>query len=145
MKDLISAVEQGNLEVTKELFSTGTFSQVEKDLALGRACCYGQLDVASFLVEQGADPNGRYMDGESDDYGPVILASCEFLKAEGVLFLLDQGANPNGYPPDSTHTQCCTPLEMVNNTYAKNEEGKRRCIDGLIAAGAEPLTGPADH
>jgi len=137
MNPLPSAADKGDLKTVRNLMKAADPSQTDKDLALGRACCAGHFEVAQFLVENGADPNGQYQtkDGRFE-YGPIILASCEFLNAEGVKFLLDCGANPNGNPPDSQHMQSCTPLEMVNSTYAKNEEGKRRCIDLLIAAGA---------
>ena len=137
MNALAKAADQGEHEVVLKILRESRSSQPELDLALARACCNGHLEVAETLVKGGADPNGQYetADGEPE-YGPVILASCEFLCAEGLKFLLGHGAHPQGNHPESGRFQACTPLEMVRSTYVENDEARRQCLDLLQDAGA---------
>lgn len=102
MNPLVRAADQGNLDSFQSLLGESPVSQSELDLSRARACCNGHLEIARLLVERGADPNGQYPTAEEEpDYGPAILASCEFLCFEGVKFLLEQGASPHGNPPES--------------------------------------------
>ena len=138
MPSLARAADQGAVSDVESILNSSNPDQADLDLALARACCSGHLDVARLLVEHGADPNGQYRTPEGNfDYGPVILASCEFLCVAGVQFLLEQGANPNGNIPDSGHFQACTPLEMVDQTYQQDDEARQKCRDLLAAAGAQ--------
>lgn len=136
MNTLPTSANDGDIDSVKNQLADGHVSQADKDLALGRACCMSRLRIADLLLEHGADPNGQYETAPSEfKYGPIILASCEFLNPAGLKWLLDNGADPNGNPPNSEHFQCLTPLEMVRDTYSKNTENRQACIDLLVAAG----------
>ena len=136
MTSLPKAADDGDIDAVGLHLENGQASQANKDLALARACCSGHTEIAELLFEHGADPNGQYQTAPGEfRYGPIILASCEFLNPVGVKWLLDNGANPNGNPPDSKHFQSNTPLEMVRDTYVTNEENRIRCIELLVAAG----------
>ena len=137
MNPLPKAADEGNLKSVKLLLDAGESSQADLDLALGRACCSGHYDIAELVLAHGADPNGQYETSQGKfEYGPIILASCEFLNPEGVKWLLDHGANAQGNSPDSGFFQCATPLQMVYDTYVEHEENKQKCIDLLTIAGA---------
>ena len=137
MNPLPKAADEGNLDAVKSLLVAKQFSRADLDLALGRACCSGHYDVAEVVLSHGADPNGQYETASGKfEYGPIILASCEFLNPDGVKWLLDHGANPNGNAPDSGHFQCTTPLQMVHETYVEHEANQQKCIELLKAAGA---------
>ncbi len=75
--------------------------------------------------------NGAY----SDDYGPVILASCEFLNPDGVRFLLDHGASPNLDPAFSKDI-FASPLRMVFGTYVRSPH-KHEIVEMLVTSGAK--------
>ena len=136
MNPLPTAANNGDTESVRTLLVDQQVSQADKDLALGRACCMSHLRIADLLIEHGADPNGQYESAPNEfKYGPIILASCEFLNPIGLKWLLENGADANGYPSNSGHFQCLTPLEMVRDTYSPNTENKQACIDLLVAAG----------
>ena len=138
MNLLPKAADEGNLESGISCLDSEQFSQADLDLALGRACCSGHYNIAELLLARGADPNGQYETASGKfEYGPIILASCEFLNPDGVKWLLDRGANPEGNPPESGHFQCMTPLQMVHDTYVEHEANKQKCIELLNAAGAK--------
>ena len=146
MNPLPAAANDGDIKAVETYLAEGRASQTDKDLALGRACCSGHLNIAGLLLEHGADPNGQYETAPGEfKYGPIILASCEFLNAAAVKWLLDHGADPNGNPPGSEHFQSLSPLEMVRDTYSKNTENRQDCIDLLVAAGGrlpDDMAGP---
>lgn len=132
---LAKSADEGHFAAVREHFDQTPPGQVEMDLALARACCNGRLEIAGFLIDQGADPNGQYRTPEGNfDYGPIILASCEFLNVEGIRFLVDRGANPAGNLPDSKFQQVCTPLEMVEKSYQEDEAARRDCMELLTTA-----------
>ncbi|MEM1084842.1 MAG: hypothetical protein AAGI48_12090 [Verrucomicrobiota bacterium] len=137
MSELVKSANRGDRERVLELLGASEHVKAELDLALARACCSDHLEVAEVLLQHGADPNGQYETAEDEpDYGPIILASCEFLCGGGVAFLLRHGADPNGNPPESGRPQACTPLEMVRNSYMKNEDARDECERLLLEAGA---------
>ena len=138
MNPLPKAADAGNIDAVELLLDAGEFSQADLDLALGRACCSGHYNIAELVLAHGADPNGQYETAPGKfEYGPIILASCEFLNPDGVKWLLDHGANPEGHSPDSGLFQCTTPLQMVHDTYVEHEAHKQRCSELLKAAGAK--------
>lgn len=136
MNPLATAADTGDLPTAMSLLQIG-LSQADKDMALARACCQSHFEIAELLLTNGADPNGQY---ESEpgrfEYGPIILASCEFLNADGIKWLIEHGADPNGNSADSEHFQCLTPLAMVKETYVDDQKRRQTCVDLLIKSGA---------
>ncbi len=138
MERVPQAANDGDLSTVRTALQQNDVPQASKDLALARACCSSHFEIARLLVEHGANPNGQYESAAGKfEYGPIILAPCEFLNAEGVKWLLDKGADPNGNPLDSEHFQACTPLEMVRDTYMTDDEARERCRQLLLASGAK--------
>ncbi|MFT7619974.1 MAG: ankyrin repeat protein [Planctomycetota bacterium] len=135
MNPLPDAANQGDLKLVSDLLGV-PHPQYDMDLALARACCSGFFDVAQALIDAGADPNGQYSPDGTFEYGPIILASCELLRADGIKFLLSNGADPRGNSSDSNFPQCHSPLEMIAASYSKGEEKKAACLELLKAAGA---------
>lgn len=137
MHSLPKAADIGDLEAVIAQQDSGSATQAEQDLALARACCQGHFRIADLLVNGGADPNGQYETAPGVfDYGPILLASCEFLNPQGVEYLLKHGANPNGNAVGSGCFQVKTPLEMVRDSYQTSEDDRKRCTELLINAGA---------
>ncbi len=131
LEQLGDAANRGDIGETRRLVDPGRCEQGVLDFALARATCMKHLGVADYLVEHGANVNGAY----GGDYGPVILASCEFLNPDGVRFLLDHGANPNLEGSFSKDT-FASPLGMALGTYVRSPN-KYEVVEMLLAAGAK--------
>ncbi|MCX5753137.1 MAG: ankyrin repeat domain-containing protein [Candidatus Krumholzibacteria bacterium] len=88
------AARRGNLDVLKQLVAAGLSLSCGPDqwgaTPLGGAAQRGQMEVMTFLLENGANPNEVPPDGES----PLMNAAGAG-KRDAVRLLLDKGADPN--------------------------------------------------
>jgi ankyrin repeat protein len=76
---LLDASYCGHIEIVKALFAKGATALLNR--ALGRACANGKLDVAKFLISQGAT-----------DLDDALEQACFTEQLEVVFFLIKQGA-----------------------------------------------------
>jgi ankyrin repeat protein len=95
--------------------------------AFDRACLQGQLETARRLHAMGARP------------GPgSVMGPCETLNSRGLAFLLDLGADLS-----DDHGDRLAPVAMVLETYSRNPEGKRECLELMARHGVGlPDTAP---
>lgn len=98
------------------------------DFAFDRAALQGRIATARLLHGFGARPARD-----------AVMGPAESLNAAGMEFLLDLGAEVSDAAGDAL-----APFAMVLETYARNPEGKHRCLELLAArAGVElPDTPP---
>jgi hypothetical protein len=80
--------------------------------ALGRALLHGDIDIAKWLHQQGAE----FTPG-------IIMGSCETLNDRGFGFLDDAGATLADANGDKL-----APLAMILETYSRNPEGKHAIL-----------------
>ncbi len=123
---VIDAAEAGTLADVRKLVSTGgDVNMASNDIRhlspLQAAVRRRDLEMAAFLLEQGADLNYR------GEWGaPVLfLASTSFYSAKMTELLLRRGADPN-----STDRDGLTPLCLVAETYWPD------VVETLIKGGA---------
>jgi hypothetical protein len=89
--------------------------------AFDRACLQGQLQTARLLYDFGARP-----------VKDSIMGPAETLNAHGMELLLEMGAAISDGSGDRL-----APVAMVLETYARNPEGKHRCLDVLARNGID--------
>jgi len=95
--------------------------------AFDRACLQGRLDTARQLYAMGARPA---LDS--------VMGPAETQNSAGMAFLLDLGAEIS-----DAHGDRLAPVAMVLETYCRNPEGKRRCLELFAEHGIElPDTPP---
>jgi hypothetical protein len=95
--------------------------------AFERACLQGQLDTARRLHAMG----GRPVAGS-------VMGPCETQSGSGLALLLELGAELADKTGDPL-----APVAMVLGTYARNPEGKHRCLEIAAERGiALPDTAP---
>ena len=85
--------------------------------AFDRACLQGQLATASRLFAMSARPRPG-----------AVMGPCETLNADGLEYLLGLGAELA-----DEHGDRLAPVALLLQTYARNPDGKHRCL-GLVAA-----------
>jgi hypothetical protein len=95
--------------------------------AFGRACLQGRIETARRLVAMGARP----AQGE-------VMGPAETLNASGMEFLLEMGA-----PIADQHGDPLAPVAMLLETYARNPDGKRRCLELFAERGVTLPDTPA--
>jgi hypothetical protein len=137
---LIRAINGGDEDEARRPLARGGYTQEDLTLALARAACYSRFDLADELIARGADVNGDYP--TTGDYGPILLAACEFLNADAIAFLIERGAQVDPPGRDTKFPQQNTPLRMVLGTYERRPDRRHRCLDVLIDAGATFDDGP---
>lgn len=86
--ELFYAASAGDYELVEKLVTSA--DQDEKNRALAQAAALSHFNTASFLIKQGADPNGLFR----EDYGTVLFPACEYVNPNGISFLLRKGADP---------------------------------------------------
>jgi hypothetical protein len=95
--------------------------------AFDRACLQGRIDTARRLHAMGARP------------GPgCVMGPCETQNGEGLALLLELGAaiaDRDGDP--------LAPVALLLETYARNPEGKHRCLDLFAGRGIDLPDTPA--
>jgi len=131
---LPAAANRNDLVEVQRILGEGKFTQHDLDLALARAVLKfkERRAIAELLIEYGADPDGQY----GANYGPVVLAPCESLDADGIQFLVDHGADV-AFAPMASKYGPQSPLRMVLGTYSRGSNAvKHRCIDILLEHGA---------
>ncbi|MBK36938.1 MAG: hypothetical protein CME26_15590 [Gemmatimonadetes bacterium] len=89
---LIDHIHANRQQEAIDVLRTHGFIEEDLTLALARAACYSRFEVADALIERGADPSGDYPGG---NFGPILLAACEFLNPDGIRYLVEQGARVN--------------------------------------------------
>ena len=142
---LFGASNRGDIEEVRKLINSYHFEKSELNLPLSRATCNMSGERADdyracsdYLIDRGADVNGEC----GNDYGPIILASCEFLNPEGLQYLIDRGALVQTAERVTRYPATNTPMKMVLGTYDRRPDRKHRCLDILIEAGANYEDGP---
>jgi hypothetical protein len=110
------AANLGRLEMVKIIATLGA-----KDFqhAFDRALLQGHLEIAGWLIQQGA----QLLPG-------IIMGSCETLNDGGFSFLDEAGA-----PLTDVNGDRLAPLAMVLETYSRNPEGKHAILKRLRARG----------
>ena len=106
---LSHAANLGRLDMVKTIAGLGA-----KDIqhAFGRALLHGDIDIAQWLHQQGAE------------FAPgIIMGSCETLNDRGFGFLDDTGASLADANGDTL-----APLAMVLETYSRNPTGKHAIL-----------------
>jgi hypothetical protein len=95
--------------------------------AFDRACLQSQIETARLLYRMGARP----VDGS-------VTGPCETLSPSGLAFQLELGARLC-----DEHGDPLAPIGMVLETYCRNPEGKRGCLEMFATLGvALPDTVP---
>ncbi|KXG50107.1 uncharacterized protein PGRI_060740 [Penicillium griseofulvum] len=123
---LITKIQFGDLESIKYLVETAK-ADVNNCDALEYAAQWGGLEILNFLVEAGADVNGRSTSGR---YGsPLAAASSRSNYFEPLGFLLASGADPN-LPLLSGHFGSALAVACA--------EGGPEAVRRLLSAGADP-------
>ncbi len=95
--------------------------------AFGRAVLRGKIDAARQLLTMGARP----MPGE-------VMGPCEGQNADGLELLLELGADLA-----DEHGNRIAPVSMLLGTYARNTDGRHRCLEMCAARGVELPDTPA--
>jgi Ankyrin repeat len=91
--------------------------------AFDRAILQGRVDTARRLYALGARPNGA-----------TVLGACETQSAAGLELALELGASL---------TDSLAPVAMLLQTYSRNPERKRRCLELVVEHGIDlPDTPP---
>jgi len=92
-----------------------------KDLqyAFERACLQGRIETARRLYELGARP-----------IAGSVMGPCESLNADGLALLLELGASFSDALGDRL-----APVALLLQTYARDPEGKHRCLEIAEAQG----------
>ena len=121
---LVAAIEKGELQWVQVRVAKENIDAVLSNAmtALHVATYHGQLAVAQYLLDTGADPN------IANRYGvtPLMLASANGDNTF-VSLLLKAGADPNKTSPEGE-----TPLMLAARA------GKLDCIGSLLEQGADP-------
>ncbi|TDW99828.1 ankyrin repeat domain-containing protein [Dinghuibacter silviterrae] len=112
------AANLGRLDMVKTIATLGA-----KDFqhAFDRALLHGDIDIARWLLEQGATLTPG-----------IIMGSCETLNERGFGFLDDAGV-----PLTDEKGDRLAPLAMVLETYSRHPEGKHAILQRFRARGYE--------
>lgn len=112
------AANLNRLEMVKTIAALGA-----KDFqhAFGRALLHGDIEIAKWLLEQGAS------------FHPgIIMGSCETLNLNGFAFLDDEGA-----PFTDGRGNSQAPFAMILETYSRRPKGKHEILKRFKARGYE--------
>lgn len=112
------AANLNRLEMVKIIAALGA-----KDFqhAFGRALLHGDIEIAKWLLEQGAS----FQPG-------IIMGSCETLNLNGFAFLDDEGA-----PFTDGEGNSQAPFAMILETYSRHPKGKHEILKRFKARGYE--------
>ena len=118
---LAVAVKYGDVKQISEAIGTG-LGQSERDELLGLASRYGQIEVMSLLLENGANAETK------DKFGrTAMLAAVQSRNTEAVTSLLARGADAN-----ARDLQLGTPLQRAAGFF-----GNEQMVLALVKAGAD--------
>ena len=134
MEPLPAAANRNDLLEVRAILEKGPFTQYDLDLALARSVLAfrERREIAEFLIEHGADPDGQY----GSNYGPIALVTGECLDPDGLEFLISKGADV-AFPPMNTKYGKASMMISVLGTYQRgSNEAKHRCINILLREGA---------
>lgn len=117
-KSIHAAVVSGDLSTVKQLLKSGTDIN-EKEPAGGSsplisACVFNQTEIATFLIESGADINFRNNDGSTALHTAAFFCRTELVKA-----LLKAGADKSlkNNAGSTAQASVLAPFEMVKGVY----------------------------
>ena len=133
---LLSAAEQGNLELTKLLIEKDAdinFHTKGNDSPLTAAAAKGHLEVVEYLIEKGADVNQNIL-----GVGTALAAATESNQNQVVKYLIDNGAEENPRLAPEAHSSDA--IKVVNATapiLKAIEEGDFEKLQQLIAEGED--------
>ncbi len=120
------AAETGDLETVKQLLAEDPSLLYQLDEngkpPFNRACYRGQIEVAAYLLKQGADINTKSSNGSTSLHGAGFYGFPDMAN-----WLLEHGADPD-IPNDAGYTP------LLSSAIAGNVD----IADMLIAAGANP-------
>jgi hypothetical protein len=135
---LFEAALAGDLDAVKQHIAAGTDLNLNdpnpsgnKDTALGMAAAFGKTDVATALIEGGADLDARNKDGSTPLHAASFLCYPEIVQA-----LLDKGADKN-----ARNNSGSTPLEGVELPWGI-VKGIYELLDAILF---KPLEAPLDY
>jgi len=98
MSELVWGIKNGDIEAVKDIVENKKINvnaQIDGRVPLHYAADYGQVDVLTYLLDKGADPNVLDKHGIS-----VVLAAIWEGHTECVKILLKNGASKSGTTPD---------------------------------------------
>ena len=125
-EDLASAITDGDLEATKRLVDDGVSIDSRRpeggSTPLSTASTYGRLDIATFLIEQGADVSGT-----NDDGNTPLLVAAFFCRTAIVELLLENGASVS-----TKNDRGETPIDVVSAAWSPDLAGIYNYIGGLV-------------
>lgn len=134
------AVSRGNAEAVLALLEDGTFEQAELGESLYQAMANGDYDIATALIEHGADANHEF--GEYDS--SLLHAAVLWYEVGATEFLLQQGADPNHVDRLGRSPLVVT---LLSRAKAHSDESQREAseiVAMLLAAGADPTLAAAN-
>jgi ankyrin repeat protein len=151
-KALVEAIEKGDLEQLKSLISKGADANTNVDAAvswhvdgepedfelrqgltlLNLAIIHRQADIATFLINQGADVNGR--DGFDNHKTPLHYVA-HFGTAALAKLLIAKGADVNAR--ESQGRGDWTPLHCVTSNHNPDRKDQLEVAKLLISNGAD--------
>jgi len=120
------AAMTGNTAAVEQHIRAGTDINAKEDLSgstpLMVATTFGKVEVARFLISEGAD-----LDARNNSGGTALHVACFFCQPEIVELLLNAGADPN-----QLNTWQLTPLEVATSEFdAELEEVYRHSYGSL--------------
>jgi hypothetical protein len=124
--DIWKAAATGNIDAIKKHLETGADVDTKEPTGgstpLLVAATFGQVEVANFLIEKGANVNAGSNDGATALHGAAFFCHTEIVK-----LLLDKGAEVN---PKNIRGE--TPLYSVAGEWSQELEGVYKWIAELL-------------
>lgn len=138
---VFSAFKKRDFSKLKYLFDRGVYVDMF-DLNLGeslltKSVAQNDLEMATFLLKNGADPNFRMRNSDSGQTYP-ILAAAGAAHIEAVSLLIRHGADINA---TGTYSYETNPVRQAlwNASFEKNSlESHIKMLDWLLRNGADP-------
>jgi hypothetical protein len=93
----------------------------DKQKAFDRACLQGQLSTARLLFDAGARPEPN-----------AVMGPAETQNADGLRFLVELGVQLTDADGDPLG-----PVALLLETYCRNPDGRRRCLEIFVENGIE--------
>lgn len=135
-----AAVEAGDTSKVKALLDSGSYEIEELNPYLYQALLNGRLEMASALMNAGADPN--YRSGEFNT--PLLSAAVIFFPKDSVLLLLRQEADPKAKDRLERTAVHLLLQYRSGNLLQEGPEDRLEILKGLHEKGADLKAKAAD-